>query len=241
MPSPAVKLRQRLDGVRRILALDVRMDDPHSGLTKPRKRTLVNELRASCLILPVAYFEEFLRDLVTHFATRLCSGRRRVPWSSLPQGLRRALLYGSGTTLAKLHLVMNRQPSEAEMLTIYSRLASPLTSETLYQIPPEVLCNAQPNPGSESLAETMGRLGVTKVFPKVAQVLPTHGPAYHQYSEGKAIRTKLDDIVHARHRVAHGGGVGNKSRTDIGEQIDFLERLAAALQQISLDHLRSLR
>jgi hypothetical protein len=244
MPSPAIKLRQRLVGVRRIIALDVRMDDPASGVTRPRKRVLVAELRSSCLVLPVAYFEEFLRDLMAYFVSRLCSGSRRVVWQSLPDELREAVLYGSGGALANIGRIVRRRPTEAEMLAIYGKLASPAADPRLYEIPHEVLCGFRANPGPGQVGKTLSQLGVRKVFERVAPILAaytTSDPRYAQYAQPRAVATRLDDIVQARHHVAHGAGPGNKTRVEIEAQVDFVERLEAAIQTVAMDHLRSIR
>lgn len=142
MASPANEFKQRLVGVRRILALDKCFDTPTLQVTRPSKRQLVTELRYACSILPVAYFDEFLRALMDEFAEKLSNYTPQVPWVSLPDKLRTAVVYESPAIMAR---GFRKRMVEADMLRIYEDLASPGVAGGRYRICKETIRETHSN------------------------------------------------------------------------------------------------
>lgn len=248
MATPAHEFRQRLAGVRRVVSLDRTCDGRIPGAPKPQKRKLVDELRAACLILPVAYFEDYLRALLDCFVDRLCSYSPRVPWGRLPDRLRWALVYDSIQVMANQRRDRDLATAEARIYPLFEQLGALAAAPHAYVIPAEVLRLTRSNPNGDTVSDLMRLIGIGGLFTQVAAVLPgivpvTYAPLYTNrsaYRDPAAIKRKLDDIVEARNRAAHGDHAPSKTRDEIAEQIDFLDVLADALQRVVQDHRKQL-
>ena len=248
MSTPAQQFRQNLNGIRRIIDMDKSSDGPVVGVPKPNRRRAVEELRAACCILPVAYFEDFLRCLIAYFVDKLCAYRPQVPWAALPDRLRLAVAHNSVRVMATWDADDDLAVTEARMFAIFEQLASPANATERYALPSEVIRLTRSNPNGGTVCDLMQLIGVVNLFNQIAACLPSLIPPSHArlysarltYSNPAAVKRKLDDIVAERNRTAHGGLGAAKTRDDIIEQIDFLEHFSEALQSVVRAHQMAL-
>ncbi len=242
MASPIAEYKERLSGIRQLVKLRKSYDGNLPGIPKHSKRKLAAEIDSACLLLPVAYFEEYIYSVVLYFITCLCKYRPRINWEDLPETLREAVVYDSLKTISKWPKGETIIATESIMFPLYRHLASPVNSPDSYTIPPEILKPNEWNPDSKMVFQLMKRIGVVDIFKDIAILLPGKYPIGMGsiYSNDQSIRRKIDDIVNTRHRIAHGSRSISKSLVEIEEQIDFLEKFSAILFEVIEKHKRML-
>lgn len=206
------------------------------GLIMPDKRDLVEALRQSLILLPVAFFEEFLRNLFQQFVDNLNGLNPRLEWRDLPLSLTRAHVFETS-------LVMRKKPSDgddlsyqmnciADLKNIIDKIVSPLTKPTAYIIAEESFTNTNSNPDSNTVKEMFDKIGIKKLFQQ-QELITEMSKLESIYSNGESIRLKLNEVVDLRHGVAHGRQPLSMTRTELVNNIIFLQYFASSLQKLA--------
>jgi hypothetical protein len=236
MFDAAEQFKKRASSLREVTMLDASYDN-ELGITKPEFLSLVESLRQSLAILPVAFFEDFLRTIVEQFADRLNSITPRVKWTDLPLPLRKAHIFDTPLSIRKKPSDGDDDSYQMKCLLdineILSKIISPITTPDSYTIVIDSLTNTNSNPDSETVKEMLKRIGITNVFQDTEFV--NEWKAFDRiYDSGENIKRKLNEIVQLRHSVAHGRAAAGLSRSDLELNISFLEYLTATLQNVIL-------
>lgn len=206
------------------------------GLITPDKLELVEALRQSLILLPVAFFEEFLRNLFQQFVDNLNGLNPRVKWKDLPLSLTKAHVFETSLTIRKkspdgddFSYQMN---CIADLKNILDKIVSPLEKPENYIIADESFTNTNSNPDSDTVRLMFAKIGVSNLFQK-----PELGTEMSQidraYSNGNSIRLKLNEIIELRHGVAHGRPPLSLTRTELVNNIIFLQYLTLSLQKLA--------
>lgn len=200
----------------------IRMERTLGDPPDPSEQPLVEGLRGGAVVLMVAAFEAFLRDLLEERVNTLES-EGRYAFNALPKKMQVAAVFNLLNTAMK---------------GVPSRPAKPQKFDRL----PEVVSAAQHVAHSTLVGSAFGVTGgsatsdtVKRMFEQVdrRRVLEQARPRFVRLWGSPVPRTflrdKLDWIVEARNQVAHGASVLSWSRDDLKEAERFLRLLAKTL------------
>lgn len=207
-----------------------RFQDP----PKPTQVKVVQGLRGGAMVLMVAAFENFLRELIEERLYELTLHPPRFNSTKIPeemvyhnmrQTLDRALRgpfpAGVNTKMDKSSLM--RTASQIVVLGV-------VNTEAFSQM-------ARSNPNSKKVRELFKSLGIADIFSKIKPEFDKRWtvPTAHTF-----LPDKLDEILDRRHEVAHTARVLNVSRADMAQAIAFLV-LFATLCDLEMErHVRYL-
>lgn len=236
MFSAAQNFEKRLRLLMKMISFDASLDTS-LGITKRGQEKLVEGIRASLAVLPVAFFEEFLRSLITQYIDVINNKMPRLNWESLPEKLRR-----THTIDTPLIIRSKKFPGESysayemrmfgEIEDAFRKVISPKISPNAYVVAAHVFTQTNNNPDAETINDMFNRLGFKDIFRKPALVRKME-VLEAALNSGDAIRLRLDSIVQRRHAVAHGRTPGSLVRQDLERDINFLFKLSVGLQMVA--------
>ena len=192
---------QRLKPLEEMVVLDASCDD-RSGITEPSRQLLVEGIRASLAILPVAFFEEFLRSIVRQYIDEINAKSPRKNWQELPEKMRRVHVFET------LLILRNKQLSSetydgyeirilGELQRAIHKVVSPSVSPSAYFVAVEGFVETNSNPSSKTVNDMFGKLGHKDIF-RHAALVKKMGTFNKAFSSGDAVRLRLDAIVERR-------------------------------------------
>lgn len=232
------KFRADLNPVRKVISLDETFDDINSGVTKSEAIDLVTALRQASIVLPVAFFEDFIRSLMLEFVDEINNTSPRIAWELLPEQLRKAHVF-------ETHLIHRKKAPSGMSYSTYERncilglqmtlerLVSPLVSPDNYTVSDDAFSETNSNPSSETVNEMFNRIGVKNVFADTDLIVVWSGFS-PIYTSRESITRELDEIVQLRHAVAHGRASAlTVSRVQLVSNMVFLERLSESLTNLA--------
>lgn len=241
MPTAATQFRERLQVLHRMVALDASCDNAF-GITQRGKVKLVEGIRASLSVLPVAFFEDFLRILAAQYIDAINRKNPRIGWTRLPDSFRKAHL-SALVALPKKFSTEDQNAYESRILpdlnTTFMKVLSPHVAPTAYIVAADAFMETHSNPNAETVGAMFNRLGCNNVFGE-AEVIRQMTAFDPVLNNAEAIRRQLNNIVSRRHTVAHGRPVTGITRQELEQGMLFLEVLAKALQTAANDTFRRL-
>ena len=172
----------------------------------------------------VGSFEAFLTDAFEEHLGLLATLPPPVPFSQLPEKLRLSSVFESlhhATAGPRYGQAGGRAARYADVMSAARRVAA----ET---IDPQALGRTKGNPNSERVTEMFGSLGIRDIF---SAIRPNFNSDWGKPEASSFLNDKLDEIVNARHVVAHTARSLSISRADLGEWPLFLKALAKALDR----------
>ena len=225
-------LQSRLLPLKDMILLDAGYDDTN-GITQPEKRPIVESLRQAVVLLPVAFFEDFLRMAVEQFLDYINAKEPRICWAKLPLELRRTHVFDAP-------LLISRKPPDGDddnyqmrsleqFRSTFEKILSPMSAPDRYSIVTEAFTNTNSNPSSDTVKMMFKKIGIANVF--TASELITSLTALNPiYSNETSIKIKLNAIVEMRHGVAHGRPASTLTRSELSDNMLFLEAFAQGAQ-----------
>lgn len=198
----------------------------------PRKdeQKPVEALRGGAIILMVAAFERFLRQLIEYYLDPLTRASCSVDFSSLPEKMQ---IYSIFTTL---DYAMKGKPYMPRLnrLDRLQDIDSACRLVVSQRLNSDVFCDTGSNPNSKTIKEMFGNLGITDPFGRLqAQFETKWGTSVAQ----TFIPDKLDEIINRRHLVAHTADALNITRTDLRTASKFLRITAELLEKLIKSHI----
>ena len=120
----------------------------------------------------------------------------------------------------------------ADLKNILDKIVSPLEKPENYIIADESFTNTNSNPDSDTVKLMFAKIGVSKLFQK-HELSMEMSQIDRAYSNGDSIRLKLNEVIELRHGVAHGRPPLSLTRTELVNNIIFLQYLALSLQKLA--------
>jgi len=243
MFDAAQSLEKRLLLLNKMIELDASSDNSF-GVTKKQHQKLIEGVRASLAVLPVAFFEDFLRNLISQFIDEINGKNPRVEWNLLPEKLRKSHIVDNITKFDSKKLSGETYSDyETRILNsfdiISEKVLSPKNTPRTYVLISEIFVQTNNNPNADRVNDTFNVIGIKNVFGerRLINKMKTFDRVFYN---GDAIRFKLDSIVNRRHTVAHGRQLTGLVRQELDIDIKFIQKLAMSLQIVIRNYAKRL-
>ncbi len=174
---------------------------------------IVQGLRGGALVLMVASFENYLKEVMEERLNELSSSSK-FNFSSLPPKI---IQHNHKVTLSR----SLRAPDDFDTPQKISRLVTASEFVTYKRINPEAFSVAiRSNPNSERLEDFFKSIGHKDFFKRTEEK--------YENKAGKKTDVKgtLDSIIRQRHLVAHYANAISLSRYELNEYVTFLKNLS---------------
>jgi hypothetical protein len=220
---PSVALEEfhtAIESAERLAKLERRYKDPPS----PRTAQTAQALRGGFCVLAVGSFERFLSEAFAEHLASLVAIPPPVPFADLPEAIRLSTVFES------LELAM-RGPRHGRKGGRAARLSEVITAAgriVVENVDPEALAQTKGNPDSETVRRMFKSLGVQDAF---ADTRSQFDALWLRPEASTFVSDKLDQIVNARHVVAHSANALAISRTDLQDWPRFLRVLATVIDE----------
>lgn len=221
MPHPSAALddfAQSLGAAQELARIEARYKDPPT----PRGGPAVRALRGGFCVLIVGGFERFVSESFAEHLGRLVATPPPVTFGNLPEKLRLSTVFLSLEQATRGPLYGKRGGRAAR----YPQVIAAARRIVAEHIDPQALGQTNGNPDSARVAEMFKALGVTDVF---ADVRPQFDRLWNKPEASTFLSDKLDEIVNARHVVAHTADALSVTRWHLIEWPKFLQALATGL------------
>lgn len=220
-PSVALSsLRESITSAKRLASIEGRYRDPPSAKMAPT----VEGLRGGFCVLIVGSFERFLTDAFQEHLGALAGEPPPVAFSALPDALRISSVFESLDHAMKGPLFGATSTRAAR----FGGVAVAAERVVRENIDPAALSQTRGNPKSERVKEMFKAIGVKKVFEDTRTAFDN---IWAKPEASTFVEDKLDEIVSARHVVAHTAEALQIGRSDLESWSPFVEALATVLDQ----------
>jgi hypothetical protein len=220
-PSTALGVfEDSLASVRRLADLEARYNDPPTQASAPT----VQALRGGFCVLIVGSFERYLVESFEEHLGRLEGSPPPLPFSSLPSPLR------VNGVFASLENAMKgpRYGIPGKRAARFAAVAEAAKRAVDENLDGAALAQTKGNPNAQRLSAMFKSLGVKTPF---ADTRPDFDALWAQPEASSFVEDKLDEIVNARHAVAHTAVSLKITRGDLEAWPLFLECFATALDR----------
>lgn len=223
----------RLQMLSELVKIDKSCNDV-DGKTVSDKINLVSIIRESLSILPVSYYEFYLKLLISEFIDKLNSSDPQCIWKNLPENIRRTHLYESNMSLSKkLPKFTTFQQHEEKIFDDLNKISkivlSPFISHSSYKINIEPFKKTDSNPNAETTNKLFNKIGVENVFSdsELISLMLSYDP---KFTNRESITRELNNIVEHRNVIAHGSSALEMTINELESNIQFLDNLGNTLQ-----------
>ena len=228
-PSAALQaFRKALERVLQLLRLERQYREPVVAAKLP----LVEGLRSGAIVLMIAAFEAFLREVFEERVDQLARPPRPIRFASLPDRMKTRSVYGL------LEASMKGKPGHSSKTRI-NRLPE-IQAAAKHVVDQDIVGSAFAMTGGNATSETVKTLfkqvDRPDLFNSIKSRFERH---WSQPVASQFLQAKLDWIVEARHEVAHGASLPSWSRDDLSEAVRFIRVLARVLDDDLRIHLNS--
>jgi hypothetical protein len=195
-------------------------DPPHAG-TAPT----VEALRGGFCVLIVGGFERFLSEAFDEHLGLLVGTPPPVAFQDLPEKLRLSSVFES------LDFAMTgprRGAQKKGRAARFPDVASAARRIVLENIDPTALSQTKGNPNGATVRAMFSALGTGDPF---TETRPAFNASWPKPESSTFVSDKLEEIVNARHVVAHTASALTITRSDLADWPAFLRVLATVLDQ----------
>jgi hypothetical protein len=203
-----------------LAAIELRYRDPPGKATAPA----VEALRGGFCVLIVGSFERFLTEAFQEHLGALEGEPPPIPFSALPDALRINSVFES-LGVAMKGPRYGAPPKRSGRFGGVAVAARRVVDEN---IDSAALAQTKGNPKTERVEEMFKAIGVKKPF---VDARPTFDAIWMKPESSTFVEDKLDEIVNARHVVAHTAEALQIGRADLQVWPSFLEALATGLDE----------
>jgi hypothetical protein len=200
----------------------IRLESGYADPPPPTDQDAVLGLRGGATVLLCATFERYVRDMVSEHLELLATAPPPVPFDDLPAKLRTSSVWKSIERAMKGRLEPEVRGREARLPAV-ARSALTIVEGL---IDPIALSDTGGNPSADQIRDICGDIGLTDPF---AAMRTDFDAMWETEESADFLSQKLDEIVNARHRVAHRADALQISRAQLSEWPRFLRALARVL------------
>lgn len=198
-----------------------------------RNMQIVQGLRGGAVVLIVAAFENFLKELIEERLYIFTLVPLQFNVNNLPEEM---IYHNLNQTLERsLKGPFPINYKRSDKILGYRQASKVVIQETINL---EVFSSlAKNNPNSKKVKELFKSLGIIDIFDTIKPKFDTKwgGPTAHTF-----ISDTLDSIIQRRHEVAHTAKVLNVSRLDLHESVRFIQILATLCDEEFGRHIRKI-
>ncbi len=224
--GPSNALQSFRDALKRVVLL-LRLERQYKQPVPASELPLVEGIRGGAIVLMIAAFEAFLREVFRERVDQLSDPPRPVEFAALPDRMKVESVYG----LLDSSMRGVRSSRKIDRLHSIRKAARHIVND-------EIVGDAFSITGSKANAAT-----VNELFKRVDRndLFNSIKPRFEQYWREPVaadfLRKKLDWVVEARNEVAHGASLPTWSRDDLKEAERFVRVFARVLDDDLRIHL----
>lgn len=213
-----------------LIKREQRFSDPPTS----RNFKIVQGLRGGAMVLIVAAFENYLKEVVEERLDYFTKYPLKFKIESLPEQM---IFHNCSQTLDRsLRGPFSGKLSKADKILGFKK-ASELVVKGV--INPKAFSEvARSNPNSKKVRELFKCLGIEDIF---TQIKPKFDTKWGKPTADVFIVDTLDFILARRHEVAHAANALSISRVDLQNSIKFIRLLADLCDDELYDHIETIR
>lgn len=234
MKKALMNQRDRLDGVLELLLVLPPGKKRKSLIFSEKERRIASPIYSAASILPIAYFEIFIRTIILSLIDDINANSLRIEWTKLPPKIRKVHLENA---ILKLKEIKRKEPCGIEdvseqIKSIINNTTKPYIANN-YKCEIEQLLISKTNYHASRISELFNSIGLSDIFSLVSEqnILKS--------LNRELIRDKLTELSDRRDAAAHGVDILNAGVTtqSIKEGIQFIYNLSESLVSILDDYL----
>ena len=225
-----VSFRRALQQATALINIERSLPDPPTGSQVP----LAEGLRGGSLVLMVASFEGYLRDVFEERLDGLGVGLTQRTFDLLPDRVQTTSVFNLLTE------AMHGAPGKSvphERIHRLSGVRDAALSVSGRRLHGRAFSSTGSNPNSFTVKNLFKQVDYSDVFATTHSRFVGHwgSPVPHDYAQ-----RKLDYVVGARHEIAHGANVLSRSRADLKEAERLMRILSLTLDDALRIHINRL-
>lgn len=200
---------------------------PHTSEQKA-----VEGLRGGAIVLMVAAWESFLKQLMEDELAPLAIHPPKVKFCDLPKEMQ---IHSVFQSLDRATKGSRFQKSEKfDRLTDIDRAAKNIV---LGLIDPRSFSDIDSNPNPKIVKRMFLNIGIDNIFSAIRNDFEKE---WHHPASEKFIEDKLAGILNRRHHVAHKADILNVSRKDLKDEVRFMKILATVVEKRTKLHIKDM-
>lgn len=197
------------------------------------QQPFVKGLRGGSLVLMVAAFEFFLRNLFEDSISDINTIPVSIDFHKLPDQLKITTVF-NGLNRALKGPLFDETPPKVDRINDIMEACKLLISE---QINPMTFSETGSNPDGNTVKKKFKEVGLNDIFEIIK---PNFEAKWKSPVAQDFIKSKLDEIVRTRHVVAHTVDTLKISRKSQNESFRFLKILAKLLEKELQKHIKAI-
>jgi hypothetical protein len=220
------------DSLKMVEAL-IKLEQKYRNPPRKEEQKIVEALRGGTVVLMVASFEYFLRQVFSERLSVLSTQPPPVKFHLLPDKMQVC------STFNTLDYAMKgkRFESPSPKINRLTKIDSACRSVVSKTINPSAFTDTSSNPDPTTVNEMFSNVGLSDIFTKIK---PRFDAKWKKPTAHTFVRDTLQALINCRHTVAHTATVLNVSRTDVKKYKKFITILAAILDAELEKHIQHL-
>jgi hypothetical protein len=196
------------------------------------EQNTVEGLRGGAIVLMVAAWESFLKQLVEDELTILTTQPPKIKFDELPTKMQ---IHSIFQTLDRATKGPRYQHTDRiDRLADIDQACRLIISGV---INPLAFSDTDTNPSPKVIRNMFSNIGIEDIF---MSIKPEFERKWDQPVDNRFIEVKLQQIIHRRHLVAHKADTLGVSRKDLNEAVRFMKIIAPLFEKQLKTHVKSL-
>ncbi len=196
------------------------------------QQNIAEGLRGGAIVLMVAAWESFLKQLVEDELTFLTTQPPKIKFDKLPDKMRVHSIFQTLDRATKGPRY--QQTNKVDRLLEIDQACKIIISGV---INPLAFSDTDGNPSPKVVRNMFSNIGIEDIF---ASIKPDFEKKWGQSVDKRFIENKLEQIIHRRHLVAHKADTLRVSRKDLNEAVKFMKIIAPLFEKQLKIHINSL-
>jgi hypothetical protein len=199
---------------------------------RTEEQNAVEGLRGGAIVLLVAAWESFVKQLLEEELAQLATNPPKVKFHDLPEKMQTHNVFHS------LEMALKgprfRKTDKIDRLPDIERVVKNII---LGIIDPQAFSDIGYNPKPQIVKEMFSNIGINNIF---AYIQEDFQRKWNHPASEKLIMDKLEGILNLRHAVAHKADTLNISRKDLKDDIRFMKILAGVIEKKVRQNVREI-
>jgi len=221
------------DSLQMVEAL-IKLEQKYKNPPRKEEQKIVEALRGGTIVLMVASFEYFLRQLFAEHLSVLSAQSVSVKFHLLPDKMQVCSVFNTLDYAMKGAPFPSFPDKKIDRLTNIDIACRSVAAKT---INPSAFTYSAGNPGPGTVNEMFSNVGLSNIL---TELKPQFDSKWKKPTAHTFVRDTLQALIDRRHTVAHTATVLNVSRSDIKAYKKFITTLASILDMKLERHIRHL-
>jgi hypothetical protein len=226
-------LREFQDSLEMVEAL-IKLEQQYKNPPRREEQKIVEALRGGTVVLMVASFEYFLRQLFSERLSILSTQPSPVKFHLLPDKMQVCSVFNTLDYAMKGTPFVSPPSLKKDRLVNIDAACRAVVAKT---INPSAFTDSASNPGPATVKEMFSNVGLSDIL---TQIKPQFDSKWRKPTAHTFVRDTLQGLINCRHTVAHTATVLNVSRSDIKVYKKFITILASILDTALEKQIRHL-